>query len=378
MSKTTKQPISIIGPIFPFRGGITHINSLLINELENNDCDVQVISFTRQYPSWIYPGSSDKDPSYLKFHTDGDRIIDPFHPWTWWNTAQRIIRFNPALIIIHWWTTFWSVPFIFMNRFFSHRNKKVVYLVHNVFPHEQKFYDRYLSKLTLNRGNAFIVFNTHQKKLLKDINPNTPIELCPMPLYGFPILNKKSKIITRKILELPSKEILLLFFGFIRPYKGLVHLLNAMALLKERKIFPILIIAGEFWEDKSKYKKLINELNISSMVKIFDYYIPNEELDLFFSSVDIVVFPFTGGTWSASAALALGSGLPIIITEKIADGINNVYRKNSIIVPPGNPIALADSIENFVKNPLKHFESSGCKTSDWQYLVNVILKMANT
>jgi len=310
--------VTLIGPVYPYRGGIAHYNASLAQALTGAGHTVRLISFRRQYPSRLYPGETDKDPSVEPLSFPAESILDPLYPWTWLHAARTIINDHPHLVMFHWWTTFWAPAFTTLV-WLIRRRVKVVYLIHNVLPHEAKAWDRWMARATLQQGQVFIVQAPHERERLAALIPRSSLVIdSPHPAY-LPFRKQPlSKIEARQQLDLPIDLPLLLFFGIVRPYKGLKYLVDALAQVQR----PVrLVVAGEFWEDVTIYQQQIETLALSDRITLINRYIPNEEAHLLFSAADGLVAPYVGGTQSGAAGLALGYGLPMIITDRVAVGL---------------------------------------------------------
>lgn len=367
---------SLIGPVYPYRGGIAHFTTSLYLELENQGHSTQLISFRRQFPLWLYPGESDKDPSQHPIRIDADFILDPLYPWTWNKCIRDVAYFQPDLVVIQWWTTFWAIPYFWISKHLKRKGFKTTFLIHNVQPHEAKSWDKALTKLALGTSDVFITQTQVEKKRLLEILPDSDIHVCLQPTYSIFLKGKMPREKARKQLNLPSDAPILLFFGIVRPYKGVNILIDALALIKDIPHLPYLIIAGEFWETKEKYEEQIRIHKLNKQVVIFDHYLPDDEVSVLFSASDVLVAPYTGGTQSAAALSALGFGLPLVVTQPVAEGIDAKYKESMIVVPPGNAEALADAIQNF----LAHYDPKAVTKipveNDWQRFVYTLEDIA--
>ena len=345
--------ITLIGPVYPYRGGIAHYTSHLAKKLVANGYDTQVISFQRQYPAWLYPGVSDKDPSTEPLSVQAEYLLDPIYPWTWWQTVKKISQFEPQVIAVQWWTTFWSPAFAILCWMLRKKKKQIIYMIHNVLPHEEKIWDRWMAHLTLSLGNGFIVHTEHEKERLHKLLPGANTKVCSIPVYDSFAQPRLSKSKARKLLDIPEGTPLLLLFGIVRSYKGLSVLLDALGLLRQRDVSFYLLIAGEFWDDKRKYIQQIERLGLNNYVRIEDRYLPDEEVVQIFSAADVLVAPYVGGTQSAVASWGLGFGLPLIVSDKVAAGINDLNRDLVTVTPSGDHFLLAKAVENFINNAEK-------------------------
>jgi len=311
--------IVLIGPVYPYRGGIAHYTTQLAKSLLAAGHDVKVISFKRQYPGWLYPGQSDRDPSHEPLTVQADYLLDPLYPWTWRNAVTTIQRDSPDLVLFQWWTTFWAFAFGYIGRALHKRQIRTGYLIHNVIPHEARPWDRFLAKMALRHGDAFLVQSSGQQEALQKLIPAAKPDLIELPVYDMFAAQKMDQGTARRKLALPENVPLVLFFGIVRPYKGLALLLEAMGQLHTAGYQVGLYIAGEFWEDVQKYRGQIDRLHLTGQVWIDNRYIPNEELPVIFSAADVFAAPYTDATQSAAVKMALGFGLPIVVTAVVVN-----------------------------------------------------------
>ncbi|TLM99460.1 hypothetical protein FDZ73_21815 [bacterium] len=142
--------IVLVGPVYPYRGGIAHYTTMLAKTLQDAGHDVKVISFKRQYPKWLYPGQSDRDPSGEPLTVPASYPLDPLYPWTWTRTVSSICRDKPDMVLFQWWTTFWAPAFAVVAAMLKRRRIRVGFLIHNVIPHEARPWDKILAKMALS------------------------------------------------------------------------------------------------------------------------------------------------------------------------------------------------------------------------------------
>jgi glycosyltransferase involved in cell wall biosynthesis len=359
--------IVLIGPVYPYRGGIAHYTASLSLALQRAGHEVITISFRRQYPAFLYPGKSDKDPSEDPVRVDAEYLLDPLYPWTWTRVAKKILAVQPDMVLIQWWITFWGAAFGTLTRFLR-RRVKTVYLIHNVLPHENRVWDRQFARFALGPAAAFIVQAPTQRERLLELLPQAQVHFCNHPVYGR--FGKKviSKAEARQYLGLPSDVPVFLFFGIVRPYKGLKYLVDALS-RSDKSIH--LVVAGEFWENVALYEKQIASLGLTKRVTLLNKYIPNEEAHILFSAADALVAPYVGGTQSGVVELAFGYGLPAVLTDGIASGMADAEIPLVRVVPAGDATALAVALSELVG---KH---TGVPTpppahNDWTQMVKTV------
>ena len=366
--------IAVIGPTYPFKGGISHYTTILCKELQKKHHTV-LFSFSRPYPKILFPGDNSRDKSKRIIRISNVRkTIDWANPFSWVKTALAIKRENFDLIIFQWWMWGWAIPFTIislLNKVFS--KIKILFLCHNVIEHESSWWKNLLAKITLSTGDYYIVHSKLNLKELKRMIPRKKIKKTFHPSYEIFRNKKIAKISARKKLGIKGKTIL--FFGYIRPYKGLSFLLRALPIVLN-KIKVNLIIAGEFWEDKKKYDKLIKKLKIKKNVKVFDKYVPNEEIGIFFSAADLVVLPYVSATGTGVTKIAFGFNKPVIGTKvgDLPEVIENGRR--GLVVSPQNPKELAKAIiKCYQKNLIPVFEKNIKQDKSlfsWENLVKII------
>jgi D-inositol-3-phosphate glycosyltransferase len=334
--------ISLVGPVYPYRGGIAQHTTRLGLALAGAGHDLQVVTFRKQYPGWLYPGRDDHDPSRSAVRIPAEAVLEAFAPYSWASSAGKIIGRQPDLVIFQYWTPFWAPAFSFLTRRLRNQGIRTVFMVHNVLPHERLPFDRLLAKLCLGKGNAFITHSLPESERLKAVLGSQIMVSClPHPLYDqYPREERKA---ARKKLGYDPGDILLLFFGLVRPYKGLDCLIQALGRLKQSGAAPKLLAAGEFWQNPAAFHKQIHRLGLDELVRLDNRYIPDEEIPRLFSAADLFVAPYIDGTQSGAVRLAMSFGLPILATEKALSENERDYAPLKI-VPAGDAAALADGI----------------------------------
>lgn len=368
--------VALIGPVYPYRGGISHHTTMLARHLRSvSDC--RVISFKRQYPKRIYPGRTDIDPSREIMQVDAEYRLDPLNPLTWISTARDLVRWCPDRVVIQWWITVWG-PLVACVAFICRRNNlPITFMVHNVTPHDSAFWDPAIAKFVLGMGDHFVVHSEPQRLLLNEMLPRAQVDLIPHPPYTMFTGDRQPQAPAKAALGIPPDVLTLLFFGMVRSYKGLPHVIRAAHILKNAGGKVRLVIAGEFWTDKSQYLKLIEQLNMEDDVIIDDRYIPNEEVGLYFSAADILAVPYIGGTQSGVAAIATSFGRPIIVTEHIRSGIYQEDAELIHVVPPGSPEAIAEAVTRIMNTPARGSGRDRDAEQGWRKLVQAILPTAD-
>jgi glycosyltransferase involved in cell wall biosynthesis len=371
----------LVGPVYPYRGGIAHYTAMLYRELKKRGHDVLLVSFSRQYPQWLFPGRSDRDPSREPLRVEEAQYwIDSLNPITWLVTAQRIRRYRPEAVILKWWVPYWGLPFGVISRLSHWAHTRVVYLCHNIVPHESSPFDRALTKLALSSGDEFLVFSRRSEQLLRDMYVESRIVRTDLPVHDALASTKVPKDEARQKLGLAMDEPVLLFFGLVRPYKGLNYLLDALPNVNLDAI-PRLLIVGEFWEDREPYLNQIEALGLGERVTITDRYVPDEEVGVYFSACDVVVLPYVDTSQSAVVQLALGMGTPVITADVTGVPAGSRSSTGCLVVPPRDSQALADAIHLFFTDPAYRNRggatTSALAHSTWEHLVDSVERLCS-
>ncbi|NPV06458.1 MAG: glycosyltransferase [Anaerolineae bacterium] len=335
---------ALVGPVHPYRGGIAHYTALLASALAERH-EVRVFSFRRQYPRWLYPGHTDRDPSAHPLAVPARFSLDPLLPWTWRTVAREVQQFRPDLVVAQWWVPFWAPSLGSLARLLSRGRTRTVFVCHNVMPHEPRAWDRAAVRWALSAASALVVHSQEEREKAGALGLRPPVEVHPIPTYSALLSELPPQDEARAFLGISEGRVLL-FLGLVRPYKGLRILLAALA-----RAFPQrdvrLLVAGEFWEPLEEYRALARELGIAGCVTWRSGYVPNEELAPYLSACDAVVLPYLSATQSAVAQLAFGAGKPVITTaigglpDVVEDGVNG------LLVRPGDPDDLACALRRF-------------------------------
>jgi len=369
-----KKKITLVGPVYPYRGGIAYFNTRLSKELFSVGYQAQIISFLRQYPSWLYPGKSDKDPSREHISVEAQYILDPLHPWTWFISSQKIREFQPRFVFFQWWTSFWGPAFYSLSLLLRYYQIPTGFIIHNVMPHETRFFDRWIAKFVLSQASAWITLSPQENQRLHTLLPNIKSYLGSLPLHQLS-QSRMSQSDARQKLGISEEEFVILFFGIIRPYKGLGLLIEAINLLAKQNIRPYLIIAGEFWENEIYYRKMIETFQLRNQIRIDNRFVPNEEAHIYFSAADLFVAPYLSGTQSGAIKTAMDYRLPVVASDKIATDL--LKDKFPIYVfPSGDSEALANTLKTAINQPRQAHINFGADNS-WSKLIELLNIVVN-
>jgi glycosyltransferase involved in cell wall biosynthesis len=334
--------IIIVGTAYPLRGGIAHYNALLASVLSRHHT-VETITFKRQYPGILFPGKSQQETGATPDAAPAPMLIDSLNPLNWIAVGRMIRRRRPDLLIFKYWLPFFGPCFGTIARVATRgTDTKVIFICDNVIPHEHRPGDRIFTRYAFRTADGFIVQSDAVQKDLLDFWPQARFRNVPHPVYN----NFGNRVETedaRETLGITAKRVLL-FFGYVRAYKGLHVLLDAMPLVPPD---VHLLVVGEFYEGEEPYRAQVRRLGLERRVTFFADYVPNDRVKLFFSAADAVVLPYITATQSGITQIAYNFDLPVIATH--VGGLAEVVkdRQTGLIVAPGDANSLAAAIAEF-------------------------------
>ena len=376
--KLTSKNIIIIGPAHPLRGGLASYNERLAREFQQQGHTVTIYTFSLQYPGFLFPGttqfSSEPAPEDLSIKI----AINSINPLNWIKIGNQIKKKKPDLIIVRYWLPFMGPCLGSILRIAKKNNHtKIVCIADNIIPHEKRFGDNAFTKYFIKPIDGFI---TMSQKVLSDLNQfakDKPARYVAHPLYdNFGERINKSE--ARKNIGIETDIPIVLFFGFIRKYKGLDILFDAISLLKEssEKIINIkFLIAGEFYEDRKPYDEQIKKLGIEDALILHTDFIPDSEVKNYFCAADVVIQPYRNATQSGVTPLAYHFEIPMIVTN--VGGLPSLvpdYKVGLIAEPDAESIA--KKIKEYFSLGTAHFTpalSEEKKKYSWDIMANQIL-----
>jgi glycosyltransferase involved in cell wall biosynthesis len=371
--------VTLLGPAHPFRGGLAHHTTLLYRAFARRG-PARLVSFTRQYPRWLFPGASDRDTSAAPLAApEAERLLDPLDPRSWWATARTIAAPPPDLLVVPWWLAYWAPSLgtvVRRVRRLAPRTR-IVFVCHNVVPHERTPLSAPLTRWALAPGDAYVVHAQEQAAALRALLPAAVVRVTPHPLYDmFVPAEMPARAAARAALGLPADAPVALFFGFIRPYKGLDDLLAALPAACAAVPGLRLLVAGESWGDPRDHLARAGALGLGDAVTFVNRYIPNEEVAPYFAAADVAVLPYREATGSGVAALAYGFGLPVIATAVGGLGEIVTGEVSGLLVPPGDPAALAAALARYFGEGLRVRLAAGVAAQrdalSWERLAEVV------
>ncbi len=363
----------IIGTAYPLRGGIAHYVSLLYRSLVARGQEVKVITFSRQYPKILFPGKSQDEKGDAGIPIESIQVIDSINPLTWGKAGKLAAEFEPDGVIFKFWLPFFAPAYGMIARtikkVMGKKGKKtnIIFIADNVIPHEKRPGDRAFTNYAFKAVDNFIVQSSAVERDLKIVKPDAKYVRLEHPVYEIfgktlPINDVRAK------LGIADDAQVLLFFGFIRKYKGLDIILRAMPELIKKYPKLVLVVAGESYSGEDDFRALIKELAIpDANLKLFTDYIPNDDVPLYFSAANVAVLPYRSATQSGIVQIAYNFDLPVIATdvgglaEIVIDGVCG------LIAPQPTPEAVAKEIVNYFDNNLESKLREGVREEKKKY-----------
>lgn len=371
--------VIIIGPGHPLRGGLATFNQRLAKEFIGSGNDCSIYSFSLQYPSFLFPGttqySSEPAPENLAIKS----VINSINPFNWIKIGNRLKKERPDLIIVRFWLPFMGPALgTILRQVQKNKHTKIICIADNIIPHEKRFGDKPFTKYFLKSCDAFITMSEKVMSDLRIFQPTKPALLVSHPLYdNFGAIISKEE--AREKLGVGAQESIILFFGFIRKYKGLDLLFEAMADKRIKKAGIKLLVAGEFYEDAKPFHEQIENLGIKDQLILRTDFIQDSEVKNYLCAADAVIQPYRNATQSGVTPLAYHFEKPMVVTN--VGGLPSLVpdRKVGLVVEP-NPQAIADGILEFYQLGesyfIPHLRNEKQKYS-WANMVGTISQLAN-
>jgi glycosyltransferase involved in cell wall biosynthesis len=373
---TAPLNIVIIGSAHPLRGGgIATFNERMAEVFQQQGHHVTIYSFSLQYPSFLFPGKSQFTDEPAPPNLIIKSVINSINPFNWIAVGNEISKQKPDLVIVRYWLPFMG-PCLgtILRRIKKNKHSRILCIADNIIPHEHRPGDKQFTQYFIKPVDAFVSMS---KDVLKDLKTFTdkPSRFAPHPLY-----DNYGEAVTKEMackeLGVDPQKKYLLFFGFIRKYKGLDILLEAMKDERIKKKGIELIVAGEFYDDKAPYEAQLSE--VREQVKLFTDFIPNEEVRYFFSAADLIVQPYRSATQSGITQVAYHFEKPMVVTN--VGGLHEVVPDGKVgFVAEPEPAAIADAITRFFDYPIPNLKENiraEKKKYSWEVFTDSLLYTA--
>ncbi len=335
--------ISYLSTFYPFRGGIAQFNASVMRELQSLGHEVKAFTFTTQYPKLLFPGETQmvKEDDIVDI-IDTTRVLNSAFPLNWPYVAAKIKKSSPDILLMKYWMSYFG-PSLGYVAGKMQKKTKVITILDNVIPHEKKFFDKAFTKYFLKRNDGFIAMSEKVKNDLLFYLPNAKVKLLPHPLYDHfgPIVDKKT---AQHKLGLDTTKKTILFFGFIRDYKGLDLLIKAFSNLD--KSYQ-LVIAGEVYGNFDKYDVLINNNSNKENIHKHVKYISDKEVSVYFGASDVCILPYKNATQSGITGISYHFETPMIATD--VGGLSEIIqdKKTGLIVPKPEVELIKNGIQDY-------------------------------
>lgn len=370
--------IAILSPFYPYRGGIAQFSGMLYTQLLKDGHDVMAFNFSRLYPDLLFPGKTQYvEAGDHAIAIDSQRVLDSINPISYFKTVRAIEAFAPDMLIISYWMSFFVPGYAYVaNRMKKHC--QVITLIHNAIPHEPRFFDKPFASLLFRQCRGFIVMSDQVRNDLRALCPKARYIQNPHPLYDHFGKKIDREEACRK-LGLSTDKNTLLFFGLIRDYKGLDLLIEAVGQLGEDYQ---LVIAGECYGSFEKYQTLIDQSSAKKRIFVYNEYISDDEIPVFFSASDVLVLPYRSATQSGVVSVAYHYDLPMLATP-VGDFPNSIERPGTgIVVSEVSAKAIAEGVgELFTPGALVGYLENITKEKaalSWETLTRKLLDFIHT
>ncbi len=352
MTETSRKKIVIVGPAYPYRGGPATYVSYLYNTL-SKIFDVKIFNYTLLYPDFLFPGTTQYDESKTaSIKVPNERIINSISPFNWVKTAKKIKEEKADLVVFDWWQPFFGPCHYTISHLLKKQYRgKILFITENFISHESRFIDSFLTKLGLSNANSFLALSDVVAKDLEKISHGKKIYHSSLPPFDCYITGGNfSRNKSRQELNLLDKDKVLLFFGYVRKYKGLDILIEAMPEALKHIPELKLLIVGEFYDDVSMYMNHIEKLGLRNKVIVVNKFVANEEVGKYYTAADVTVLPYRSATQSAVLNVSYSFGKPVIVTK--VGGLSEFVLDNNtgIIVQPGSKDDIASGIIRFFRS----------------------------
>ena len=368
------KKIAVVGPVYPYYSGIAHYTGLLVTALKKK-YEVVTYSYSMQYPKFMFKREQ-KDYGNRTFEIkDAKFKINTALPHNWISSRKLLLKEKPDLMIVQWWHPYFAPCYQTMLSGLK-KHFPVIFVCHNVLPHERFPFDRLLSKNTLSKGYFCILHSKEDEKDLKGLLPSMQYKRTVLPTYNAFKLSGIGRKDAREQLGVSDDEQMILFFGLVRKYKGLKYLILAAGKIVEHLPKAKIFIVGDFGSDKDEYMELIEKSGVKDHFVIRDGYVPDKEVEPYFAAADVNVCPYISATQSAIVQIAFGFEMPVIATdvgglpEAVTDG------RTGLIVPHADPDALANAVIRYFDEDLKTVFSENVKNEaerfSWDRTVEIV------
>jgi glycosyltransferase involved in cell wall biosynthesis len=345
-----KKKIILIGPAYPYRGG----NALFVThtyEALKNHFDVKIYNYKLLYPSLLFPGTTQFDESKEQvFKVPNERLINSINPFYWVKVARRLKKENADLVVFDWWHPFFgfchgAISFLIRKKY----KNKTLFITENVVSHEANPIDKILTKIGLRNASKFLTLSGIVEKEVQQYSKGKKVYRSELPVYDcYNPIDESNIQKNKQELGFEIDNLVLLFFGYVRKYKGLDILIEAFPKILSEEPEARLLIVGEFYDDPKTYLEQIKKLGITDKVKVVNQFVPNEDVAKYYQVSDVVILPYRSATQSGILNVAYGFYKPVIVTDVggLAEFVDE--SKTGFVIEPDSPSAILEGVSKFL------------------------------
>jgi glycosyltransferase involved in cell wall biosynthesis len=345
-----KKNIILIGPAYPYRGGNALFVTHTYESLKNN-FDVKIYNYKLLYPSFLFPGTTQFDKSKEQvFKVPSERVVNSINPFNWYKVADLLKKENADLVVFDWWHPFFglchgTISFLIRKKF----KNKILFITENVVSHEANAVDKFLTRIGLKYASKFLVLSGIVEKEIQQYSKGKKVYRSELPVYD--CYNQTETLNVKKLRQefgFEEDSLVLLFFGYVRKYKGLEILIKAFPKILSENPKARLLIVGEFYDDPKEYIELINKLAIEDKIKMINQFVPNEDVAKYYQVADVVILPYRSATQSGILNVSYGFYKPVIVTDVggLAEFVDE--GKTGFVVKPNSPESILEGVNKFL------------------------------
>jgi len=344
------KKIILIGPAYPFRGG----NALFVThtyESLKNHFDIKIYNYKLLYPSILFPGTTQFDKSKEQvFKVPNERVVNSINPFNWFKVAGMLKKENADLIVFDWWHPFFGfchgvISFLIRKKY----KNKILFITENVVSHEANAIDKFLTRIGLKYASKFLALSGIVEKEVQQYSNGKKVYRSELPVYD---CYKQSA--TTDVKKIKSEfgfevdSLVLLFFGYVRKYKGLDILIEAFPKILSLIPNAKLLIVGEFYDDPKEYLELIKKLQIENKIKLINRFVPNEDVAKYYQVSDVVILPYRSATQSGILNVAYGFYKPVVVTDVggLAEFVDE--GRTGFVVSPNSSDSIVEGVNRFL------------------------------
>lgn len=367
----------IVGPVYPFRGGIAHFTGCLSGALEEEGHRTLLVNFRNQYPTFFFPGKSQFEKNSFFDKIVSSRILTPYNPFTFRKTLKEILSFQPDLVMFSFFLPIFAPAYSYLIRRLEAKGLKTMVLAHNIEFHEKWLFGKRLTASLLKSTSFVMTLSQEVASRAVEHLKGFPVRIIKgfHPIYGFHNRNRYSPKEAREVLGLEEKRVIL-FFGYIKQYKGVDLLIKSFPLLRKKIGNAVLLIVGEIYGNKQYYLELIKNTGFEREIILKDEYVSDDDVELYFKSADVLVLPYRQATQSGVIQTAQVMNLGAVVTPVGGLPEMIIPDKTGVIASSVSETAIAEALEKYFslnRSDVKKSIEQICSDFSWQNFVRLMV-----